>query len=177
MSNLPIRIAVRVDFEDGSSHEYDVRTPEAVAPLAGMFWPEGVVTRDVRTRMDLEMARQREIDGLRALLRAAADDDDLDVAALGFAVITAGTTVGVGDANGPLRGQTIQLGEVRFYPFEKGEIIVLPEDEYREPFGRGRSTAKYSVVTEWFGRDYEAAKRRSAEVKAARSVDGFAPPP
>lgn len=175
MSNLPIRVAVRVDFEDGSSHEYDVRTPEAVMPPAGMFWPEGVVTRDVRTRMDMELARQRETGALHALLRVAADDDDLDVATLGFAVITAGRTLVVGDANNPqTRGKTFRVQEVEFWPFEKGEILVLPEGGYREPFGRGRSTAKYSVVTEWFGRDYDAAKRRSAEVKAARSVDGFA---
>ena len=121
-----------------------------------------------------DLTAQREIEALHALLREAADDDDLDATTLGFAVITAGTTVTAGDPNGPLRGQVVHLGEVRFYPFEKGEIIVLPEDGYREPFGSGRSTAKYDVVTEWFGRDYEAAKRRSAEVKAARSVDGFA---
>jgi len=171
MSNLPIRITVRVDFEDGSQHEYEVRTPDAVTPPAGGFWPEGVVTRDVRTRMDLELARQRELDALRVLLRTAADDDELDVTTLGFAVITAGRRVTSG-----IGMMVVKTTEVTYYPFEKGEIIILPEDGYREPFGSGRSTAKYSVVTEWFGRDYEAAKRRSAEVIAAPSVDGFAPP-
>jgi hypothetical protein len=119
------------------------------------------------------MARREHPDFLLRLLRLAADDDDLSPDDLEFAVITAGTTVRPGDANGPLRGQLVKLSEVDYYPFEKGEIIVLPKEGYREPFGRGRSTAKYDVVEERFGSDWEAAKRRSEEVKAARPVDGF----
>jgi hypothetical protein len=114
-----------------------------------------------------------DADFLLRLLRIAAGDDDLNPDDLEFAVITAGTTLGVGDPNGPLRGQTIDLGEVSYYPFEKGEILILPKDGCREPFGRGRSTAKYDVVEERFGHDREAAKRRSDQVKAARPVDGF----
>ena len=40
-----------------------------------------------------DLTAQREIEALHALLRVAADDDDLDATTLGFAVITAGTTV------------------------------------------------------------------------------------
>jgi hypothetical protein len=115
-------------------------------------------------------------DFLLRLLRLAAEDDDLDPDELEFAVITAGTTVAAGDPNGRLRGQAVKLRDVRYYPFEKGEVIVIPKEGYREPFGRGRSTAKYDVVEERFGHDWAAAKRRSDEVKAAPAVDGFAPP-
>jgi hypothetical protein len=109
------------------------------------------------------------------LLQVAAEDDELDPDELEFAVITGGTTLVAGDPNGPLRGKTVQLDEVRYYPFEKGEIIILPKEGYREPFG-GRSTAKYDVSEERFGRDWEAAKRRSDEVKAAPDRDAFRPP-
>jgi hypothetical protein len=112
---------------------------------------------------------------LTRLLRIAADDDDMDPGSLEFAVITGGTTHVAGDANGPLRGQVIKV-PVTYWPFEKGEIVVLPEDGHREPLGAGRSTAKCDVVEERFGRDYEAAKRRSDEVKAAPDRDAFAPP-
>jgi hypothetical protein len=116
-------------------------------------------------------------DFLLRLLRIAAEDDELDPDCLEFAVIDGGSTVGVGDPNGPLRGQLVNLGEVRYYPFSKGEIIVLPKDGYREPFGNGRSTAKHDVSAERFGHDWEAAKRRSDEVRAAPDVDAYAPPP
>jgi hypothetical protein len=115
-----------------------------------------------------------DADFLLRLLRIAAEDDDLNPDDLEFAVITAGTTVGVGNPNGSLRGQLIQLDEVCYWPFEKGEILVLRG--YREPFGRGRSTAKHDVVEERFGHDYAAARRRSDEVKAAPGRDGFAHP-
>jgi hypothetical protein len=115
-----------------------------------------------------------DADFLLRLLRIAAEDDDLSPDDLEFAVITGGTTLGAGDANGPLRGQTVSLDEVRYYPFEKGEIVVLPKEGYREPFGGGRSTAKYDVSEDRFGHDYEAAKRRSEEVKAAPDRDAFA---
>jgi hypothetical protein len=173
---LPIRITVRVDLDDGSQHDYEVRTPDAV-PAPGGFWPEGVVTEDVAHRMEHDRQQRQERDFLLRLLRLAAEDDDLNPDDLEFAVIAAGTTVGVGDANGPLRGQLVNLGEVSYRPFSKGEILILPKGGHREPFGAGRSTAKYDVVEERFGHDWEAAKRRSGEVKATRPVDGFARPP
>lgn len=111
---------------------------------------------------------------LLRLLRLAADDDDLDPDGLEFAVITGGRTVAPGNANGPQRGQLVTLKKPTFWPFEQGELIVLPREGYREPFGAGRSTAKYDVSEERFGSDYEAAKRRSEQVKAAPPVDAFA---
>src|SRR5215471_14709781 len=116
-----------------------------------------------------------DADFLLRLLRFAAGDDDLDPARLEFAVITAGSTWFVGDPNNPrTAGKTFKSREVRYYPFQKGEILVLPKDGYREPFGPGRSTAKYDVAEERFGQDWEAAKGRSEEVLAAPDKDGFA---
>ena len=57
---LPIRISVRVDFDDGSQHEYEVRGPGAV-PAPGGFWPEGVVTSDVAQRIEHDRKRAGEI--------------------------------------------------------------------------------------------------------------------
>jgi hypothetical protein len=104
------------------------------------------------------------------LLRLAADDDDLDPDELEFAVITGGTT------NVVERGKIVKSREVQYWPFEKGEILILPKEGYREPYGEGRSTAKWSVSEERFGHDWAAAKRRSDEVKAAPDRDAFARP-
>lgn len=60
---LPIRIAVRVDFSDGSQHEYEVRGSDAVTAPSG-FWPEGVVTADVAQRMEHDRRRGEEIGSL-----------------------------------------------------------------------------------------------------------------
>ena len=62
---LPIRIAVRVDLDDGSQHEYEVRGPDAV-PAPGGFHPEGVVTSDVAARIEYARKRADEIEKLRA---------------------------------------------------------------------------------------------------------------
>jgi hypothetical protein len=99
------------------------------------------------------------------LLRIAADDDELDPDRLGFAVITAGYTETAGQ--GRMAGKEVKLSEPSFWPFEQGELLVLNGSEFdREPFGEGRKPAKWDVGCEWFGHDYEAAKRRSDEVKA-----------
>jgi hypothetical protein len=112
---------------------------------------------------------------LLRLLRIAADDADLNPDDLEFAVITGGRTDIVGDPNNPrTAGKIFKSREVSFYPFKKGEIIVLPKDGYREPFSPGRSTSKYSVGAERFGHDWEAAKRRHDEVLAAPDRDAFA---
>ena len=63
MTGLPIRIAIRVDFSDGSEHEYEVRGPDAVeppGPLQG-FWPAAVVTADVAERMKHDNARSQAL--------------------------------------------------------------------------------------------------------------------
>jgi hypothetical protein len=58
---------MRVDFDDGSEHNYELRTPDAV-PAPGGFWPEGVVTTDVAKRMEYDRQQQDEITALRAEL-------------------------------------------------------------------------------------------------------------
>ena len=62
---LPIRITVRVDFDNGSQHDYEVRTPDAVPAPAG-FWPEAVVTSDTAKRVEHDRERQEEIKTFRA---------------------------------------------------------------------------------------------------------------
>jgi hypothetical protein len=69
---LPIRIAVRVDLDDGSQHEYEVRTSDTAEPLPG-FWPEGVVTRDERARMEYDRERDERAARLLAALKDALD--------------------------------------------------------------------------------------------------------
>ena len=117
---------------------------------------------------------------LLRLLRIAAADDSLNPDDLEFAVITAGSAVTETPAQIPYYPGIPGSGKrrrprthVEYYPFEKGEIIVLPKEGYREPFGIGRSTAKWDVTEERFGHDWDAAVRRSAEVKAAPDRDGF----
>ena len=84
MTGLPIRIAIRVDFSDGSEHEYEVRGPDAVeppGPLQG-FWPAAVVTADMAERMRHDNARSQALaDAVFRLneIRAwAADTPDSD---------------------------------------------------------------------------------------------------
>lgn len=66
----PIRIAVRIDFSDGSEHTYEVRGEEAALSLPG-FWPEGVVTSDVAKRMEYDRKQQEEIGRLKRELAEA----------------------------------------------------------------------------------------------------------
>lgn len=87
---------------------------------------------------------------LLTLLWFAANREDFDPSECGFAVAT--ETYG---RNGS------------WFPFERGEVIVRYGEDGREPFGEGRQPDKWSVHFEWFGRDLEAAKRRSAEVTGA----------
>ena len=108
---------------------------------------------------------------LLRLLRIAAEDDELDPHGLGFAVITSGYTETAGQ--GRMAGQIVKLSEPQFWPFKQGEILVLPSVFDREPFGEGRKPAKYDVGCEWFGHDYDAAKHRSDEVKAAPARDAL----
>jgi len=97
---------------------------------------------------------------LLRLLRITADDDDLDPAELESAVITAG------------RGQG---SLVAYWPWEKGEILAVPVEDFgSRDLREGRSFNKYDIRAERFGRDWEAAKRRSSEVKAGPDVDMFA---
>lgn len=89
------------------------------------------------------------------LLRVVADDPELDPFAVEFAVITGGRK---------------ENGAITYWPWEKGEIVAVPIDGHRD-LREGRGFHKYDIGRERFGRDYEAAKRRSDEVKAARDAD------
>lgn len=66
MTGYPIRIAVRIDFSDGTEHDYEVRGADAVDVPAGEFWPEGVVTADVAGRMRLYQRMHGDIEALTA---------------------------------------------------------------------------------------------------------------
>jgi hypothetical protein len=160
--SIPVRIAVRVDFEDGSQHEYEVLGPAAVAVPEGLpAWvPEPVATRDAAAAMARELERRQEREFLVRLLRVVADDAELDPAEVEFAVITAGRR---------------EHGAITYWPWEKGEIVAVPVDGYRD-LREGRGFHKYDIGRELFGRDWEAAKRRSDEVKAGPDVDMFARP-
>jgi len=79
VSGYPIRIAVRVDFSDGSEHEYEVRGQDAVGaadlpqgPVQG-FWPEGVVTTDVAKRMEHDRRRDQALAVAERKLKAVRD--------------------------------------------------------------------------------------------------------
>jgi hypothetical protein len=63
--SIPIRMAVRISFDDGAEHDYEVRSPSAIDAPIGGFWPEGVVTPDVAKRMEYDQKRQKEIRDLR----------------------------------------------------------------------------------------------------------------
>jgi hypothetical protein len=69
--SIPIRMAIRITFDDGIEHDYEVRSPAGVDAPISAFWPEGVVTPDVAKRMEYDQERQREIDALRAALGKA----------------------------------------------------------------------------------------------------------
>lgn len=114
-----------------------------------------------------------DADFLLRVLRVAAEDEDLDPDLLGFAVITSGYTETAG--SGRMAGQIVKLGTPSFWPFEQGEIVVLYGSAFdREPFGEGRKPSKWDVGCEWFGHDWAAANRRSAEVLAAPARDALA---
>ena len=75
------------------------------------------------------------------------DLEPVDMAAWTFAVITDASSDVPG--TGRMAGRTVDLGEPRFWPFQKGEIIVL-DGGGREPFGEGRKPAKWDVHDEQF---------------------------
>ena len=63
----PIRISVRLDFDDGSEHTYEVRGPSAVdAPLVPHWVPAAVMSADAAERVEHDRKRQEEIAGLRS---------------------------------------------------------------------------------------------------------------
>ncbi|MFI7644159.1 hypothetical protein [Nonomuraea sp. NPDC049400] len=75
-------------------------------------------------------------------------------------VITGGYTKGFGA--GPMAGQIVELSEETFWPFERGEILIVDRDSGREPFGEGRKPAKWSV-TAVYTDDWDEAWRLRRE--------------
>lgn len=64
---IPIRISVRIDFADGSEHEYEVRGPAAVdAPDLSSHWVPPVMTAGAAERLVLEQQQREEMASLRA---------------------------------------------------------------------------------------------------------------
>lgn len=65
--------------------------------------------------------------------------EDIDLEALTFCVITAGSRRGV-------RDEKLADGEpANYYPFYRGELMILLDPFEREPFGQGRDPSNFSV--------------------------------
>jgi hypothetical protein len=86
------------------------------------------------------------------------DLDPLDLNQLKFSVITDASSLTAGQ--GPMAGQIVDLGEPRFWPFEKGEIIVNNGEGGRERFGEGRKPSKWDVADVAFDTLEEALECR-----------------
>lgn len=76
MSGYPIRIALRVDFSDGSQHEYEVRGHDAVdEPFIGTgFYPAAVTSPDIAARLKLYGEMREALDECRAERDALAQE-------------------------------------------------------------------------------------------------------
>ena len=80
--SIPIRIAVCIDFGDGSQHEYEVRGP-GVTTAPGGLWPEGVCTEDQAKRIQLFQGLQAahaalaaDLATLRTAVQRVLDDEE-----------------------------------------------------------------------------------------------------
>lgn len=71
------------------------------------------------------------------------DLEPIDLSTLTFHVITGAGTVAV------IRGELVDTGQPRYWPFGKGEILIIGESD-REPFGQGRKPSKWSVTVAEF---------------------------
>jgi hypothetical protein len=72
--SVPIRMAVRVDFSDGSQHEYEVRDGDAVDAPAGMvLWPAAVVSTAMREQITRELACTMALDAAVSKLSRVRD--------------------------------------------------------------------------------------------------------
>lgn len=86
--------------------------------------------------------------------------EPVDLNRLEFGVITEGTVTAVG--TGRAAGRTVTLTEPSYFPFERGEVLVLDKESGREPFGEGRKPGKWAVTCECFAAFAEAMARRNA---------------
>lgn len=92
--------------------------------------------------------------------------EPLDIGTLELCVITGGYTKGFG--SGPMAGEIVNLSEETFWPFERGEILIVDRDSGREPFGEGRKPAKWGVAAVYTSDWNEAQELRQAVVGAER---------
>lgn len=107
--SIPIRVAVRISFDDGAEHDYEVRSPSAVDAPAGGFWPVGVVTPDMAKRMEYEGERQKELRELRSELTEA-----MRLAAILVRKLGGTATITDEELTAEL-GMLVRMGETRGY--------------------------------------------------------------
>lgn len=95
------------------------------------------------------------------------DCEDIDLEALTFCVITAGSRYGV-------RGNRLSDSEpANYYPFYRGELLILLDPFEREPFGQGRDPSNFSVGR-FETKDFDAAVALSNVLKQDPKVEpGF----
>lgn len=89
------------------------------------------------------------------ILTALNDLEPLNLDELKFSVITDAGSHAV------VNGKLEDMGEPRFWPFEKGEIIVNDGHGGREPFGEGRKPNKWDVADVAFDTLAEALECRA----------------
>jgi hypothetical protein len=82
------------------------------------------------------------------ILRVLNDLEPVDTTGWVFCVISDASSLAIG--SGHAAGKVIDMGEPHFWPFQKGEILVLDGEYGREPFGEGRKPAKWDVAEEYF---------------------------
>jgi hypothetical protein len=69
--------------------------------------------------------------------------------------------------------KVVETKEPNYWPFERGELLVLSSEYGREPFGEGRKPSKWSVGT-YQTQNFEAAKALSELVRAnTRLREGY----
>lgn len=90
--------------------------------------------------------------------------EDFDLEALTFCVITAGSRYGV-------RGEKLSDSEpANYYPFYRGEPLILLDPFEREPFGQGRDPSNFSVGR-FETKDFDAAVALSDVLKQDPKVE------
>jgi hypothetical protein len=72
VSGYPVQMAVRVDFSDGSQHEYEVRGPDATE-VPGVLWPAAVVSAAHAKQITREQACTEALAQASARLRDLRD--------------------------------------------------------------------------------------------------------
>ncbi len=95
------------------------------------------------------------------ILTVLNDGQPLDPASVEFCVLVGGRFEIPGQ--GPMAGKTVTLREEHWWPFQRGELLIV-NGRGCELFGEGRRTVKWDVLT-FETHDYAAAVALSALVK------------